>query len=76
MSSYYSLDDIGINAAHKEQQFKYSAAQHRLHRVLIDNRKTEAVNRLNVFLGFRKTTGLLLNKIRHDSVISASDLRS
>lgn len=69
MSSYYSLDETGINAAYKEQQFKYSAEQFRLHHPLTDNRKTEAVNRLDIFLRLKQMTGLYMRKMHHGSVM-------
>jgi hypothetical protein len=70
MSGYYSLDDTGINAAYKEQQFKYSAEQYRLRRVLIAVRRTETVNMLDIFLRLKQMTGLFMRKMHHGPVMS------
>jgi hypothetical protein len=70
MSSYYSLDETGINAAYKEQQFKYFAEKYRLHRVLFTNRKTEVVKRRDLFLRLRHTIGLFVRNVHHGSVTS------
>ncbi len=70
MSSYYSLDDNGINAAYKEQQFKYSAEQYRLRRVLIAVRRTEKVNELGILLRLKQITRLFMRKMHHCPVTS------
>lgn len=69
MPSYYSLDDTGINAAYKEQQFKYLAEQYRSHRVLIANRETGSVDRLDIFLRLKQMTDLFIRKMHHGSVL-------
>ncbi len=70
MSSYYSLDDTGINAAYKEQQFKYSAEQDRLRRVLIAVRRTEKVNVLDILLRLKQMTRIFIGKMHHCPVTS------
>ena len=70
MSNYYSLDDIGINAAYKEQQFKNSAEQYRLHRVLVAVRRTEKVNESDILSRFKQITEIFMRKIHRCPVTS------
>jgi hypothetical protein len=70
MSSYYSLDDIGINAAYKEQQFKYSAEQYHLRRVSIAVRRIEKVDEIDILLPLKKMTRVFMRKMHHCPVTS------
>jgi hypothetical protein len=68
MSTRYPLDEIGINAAYKEQQFRYSAREYRFYRALTTNQKPPATCSLEVSLLLKKAKGLL-KKVHHGAFL-------